>query len=287
VNLTKLEKKDSLKFRNTTDRDLRFSFVIPAHNEEFALPACLNSIHRTAQSLALDYEVIVVDDDSQDRTSEIAREHGAKVERVQLRKIGAVRNAGAIKATGDVFVFVDADTCIDQKTVAGVRAAISAGWQGGGAAVRFDRPINLFPLFLAHSFELLWVHWLKLAAGCFVWVRADTFRKIGGFDERYFAAEEMYLSLAIKRHGRFKIIRNPVLTSARKLRFYSLPKLLSIIIVPLILGPLAWRSSRWLSILYQTQRETTSDPVGHAAEAEKEMTPSHGDTIATQRGSGD
>ena len=48
------------------------------------------------------------------------------------------------------------------------------------------------------------------AAGCFMFVRADVFRRVGGFDERYFASEEIHLSRAVKKHGRFVILRERV-----------------------------------------------------------------------------
>ena len=50
---------------------------------------------------------------------------------------------------------------------------------------------------------------------------ARLFEAVGGFDEQYFAGEEVYLTLALKKLGRFKILREPIVTSARKLRMHS------------------------------------------------------------------
>ena len=53
-------------------------------------------------------------------------------------------------------------------------------------------------------------------------MRRDIFERVGGFDERYFVSEEIHLSRAVKRHGRFVILREPVITSSRKGRLFSL-----------------------------------------------------------------
>lgn len=71
------------------------SFVVPAHNEEALLSRTLRSIRLAADALeprASDCEIVVVDDASTDGTVRVAREHGARVVPVALRKIAAVRN---------------------------------------------------------------------------------------------------------------------------------------------------------------------------------------------------
>ena len=80
------------------------SFVVPAFNEETVLGRTLDSVHAAAAGSGHQYEVIVVDDASTDRTAEIARARGARVVAVAHRQIAAVRNAGARVATGDVII---------------------------------------------------------------------------------------------------------------------------------------------------------------------------------------
>ena len=60
-----------------------------------------------------------------------------------------------------------------------------------------------------------------LGVGAFIFTRRESFEAVGGFDEQYFAGEEVYLTLALKKLGRFKILREPIITSARKLRMHS------------------------------------------------------------------
>ena len=60
------------------------------------------------------------------------------------------------------------------------------------------------------------MRWMNLAAGCFVYCHRDAFEAVGGFDERHFAGEEVMLSWALRRKGRFVMLRENVLTSPRK-----------------------------------------------------------------------
>ena len=82
--------------------------------------------------LAEPYEVIVVDDASTDSTPRIAKQMGARILRVEHRKISAVRNAGAQAANGEVFFFVDANTQVNAQAVGAALAALRAGAAGGG-----------------------------------------------------------------------------------------------------------------------------------------------------------
>src|SRR6476469_10360130 len=117
------------------------SFIVPAYNEEHELPRTLASIRMAAEASGQSFEIIVVDDASNDATPEIARQGGATVVPVHYRQIAAVRNAGAKAARGDVFFFVDADTCISTLHVTGALAALEEGCAGGGAHVVIEGAI--------------------------------------------------------------------------------------------------------------------------------------------------
>ena len=56
----------------------------------------MNAIHCSARAVNEQYEIIVADDASTDRTAEIARSLGARVERVNYRQIAGTRNAGFV-----------------------------------------------------------------------------------------------------------------------------------------------------------------------------------------------
>ena len=191
------------------------SFVVPAYNEERALPATLAAIHEAARGVMYPYEIVVVDDASTDRTAEVARDAGARVEHVEFRQIARTRNAGAKAARGERLVFVDADTRIDETLLRAAMDALENDAVGGGARPRFDaRAPGWARALMALTVGLMAS--MRLAAGCFVFAWRKHFEAAGGFDERHFAGEEIMLSMAMKRQGRFVILRERVETSSRK-----------------------------------------------------------------------
>jgi glycosyltransferase involved in cell wall biosynthesis len=198
----------------------RLSIVVPAYNEELLLPATLRALSDAVAVLGLPTEIIVVDDGSTDRTAEIARGLGATVVPVALRHIAAARNAGGRAATGDLLLFVDADTIVPSDVLHAAVQAHGAGAVGGGADVGYA--VNDPRWAVVVTAIVMWVlrraNW---AAGCFVFVRKDVFDRVGGFDERYFASEEIHFSRAVKKHGRFVMLGGAVTTSARKARLFS------------------------------------------------------------------
>jgi glycosyltransferase involved in cell wall biosynthesis len=191
------------------------SFVVPAYNEEKYLGETLARIHAVARELGLAYEIVVADDASTDSTARIAQEGGARVVSVSNRQISKTRNDGARAALGDRLVFVDGDTHVNVAVVRAAMAALEGGDVGGGAHVAFPATAPRW----AHVAARAVVAFMSLfdwAAGCFVFCRRAAFEAAGGFDERHFAGEEIMLSIALKKQGRFRILRETVETSARK-----------------------------------------------------------------------
>lgn len=191
------------------------SFVVPAYNEERCLPATLEAIHAAARSLGLDYEIVVADDASTDATAALAQQGGARVFSVDNRQISKTRNDGARSAAGERLIFVDADTRVSLDVVRAAMAALDAGAAGGGAAVSFDADAPRWARWML-SAVVVPMRALNLAAGCFIYCQRVAFERAGGFDERHFAGEEIMLSLALRRQGRFVMLREPVTTSSRK-----------------------------------------------------------------------
>lgn len=230
------------------------SLIIPAYNEEKLLPRTLETARAALQAAGEPFEIVVVNDASSDHTAGVAREFGARVLDVHHRHIAAVRNAGAREAHGDLLLFLDADTLICEAVVRGALAAIKNGAAGGGARVQFDERTPFLAQVFAKVFMLFWFG-MRWAAGCCVFARRDAFWAAGGFDEKYFVSEEMHLSRALKRQGRFVILKSRVITSGRKTRMLSFRELMQTTLGLLIRGPRAWRKRENLGFWYDGRRE--------------------------------
>jgi glycosyltransferase involved in cell wall biosynthesis len=228
------------------------SFVVPAYNEEKYLGATLESIHAAARAVGEPYEVVVANDASSDATVAIAEAGGARVVSVEKRQIAATRNAGARASTGEILIFVDADTRIDAAVVRAALAALRSGAVGGGAGVRLDEAPRWAHILMVALFAI--GRWLRLAAGCFVYCTREAFDAVGGFDETYFGAEELVLSRALGRVGRFVVLRQAVTTSGRKIHGRSAWQMFKIIARLFLRGPQGVRRREGMDFWYEDRR---------------------------------
>jgi len=230
------------------------SFIVPAYNEERLLGATLDALRAAALATGEPYELIVADDASTDRTAAIAAQHGAIAVSVAHRQIAATRNSGARKANGDWLIFVDADTLVSEAVVRSAVEALRSGAVGGGAAVEFDGTVPLYARLLlpvlVRSFR-----WAGLAAGCFLFCTRNAFAAVGGFDEAFYGAEELVMSRALKRQGRFVVLRQAVITSGRKLRTHSVREMLAILARLALRGPGAVKQRQGMDLWYAERRE--------------------------------
>ena len=208
---------------------MKISIVIPAFNEERLLGESLVQIKAASSAFSArgwEVELIVCDNNSTDRTAEIAQSAGATVVFEPINQIARARNTGAAAATGDWLVFVDADSHPSARLLEDVAGQIVAGkCLAGGATIRLDERHLVAEL-------ITWI-WncasrtLKLLAGSFIFCDAAAFRQIGGFSHELFAAEELELSKRLKvlaRETSRRIVilhRHPLVTSARKMRLYT------------------------------------------------------------------
>jgi glycosyltransferase involved in cell wall biosynthesis len=230
------------------------SFVVPAHNEERLLGATLDAIHAAAREVALPYELLVVDDASTDRTAVIARDKGARVVACAHRQIARVRNTGARASTGDVLIFVDADTLVSAAVVRASLASIAGGAAGGGATLDVEGRLPWWgPAAIWLVGESMRV--MRWAAGCYVFCTRAAFEATGGFDEQLFATEEIAFSRALKRAGPVVILRERVVTSGRKMRTHSLREFFPVWGGVFPHGTAALRNRDKLSVWYGERRD--------------------------------
>jgi glycosyltransferase involved in cell wall biosynthesis len=185
-----------------TSDAIRFSLVIPAHNEEQLLPRLLESVsvarERWRRGPAT-IEVIVADNLSSDRTADIARERECRVVEVEERRIASVRNGGAAVAEGEILCFVDADSLIHPETFNAIEDSLDTGRVVAGATgVYMERWSLGIALTWALFMPMVWL--TRMDTGV-VFCRKEDFVAIGGYDERRFFAEDVQLLWDLRRIG--------------------------------------------------------------------------------------
>jgi glycosyltransferase involved in cell wall biosynthesis len=166
------------------------SVVIPAFNEERYLPLTLAGIRDAIPACPCPVEVLVVDNESTDRTAEIAQSSGARVVSESLRNIGRVRNTGAEAAGGDILIFVDADTAVPAHFLARVSEVMSDPACLGGSADIVHRPESgLLRAYLA-AWRWLGIR-LGMAQGAAQFCRKSAFTALNGYNESQFMGEDV------------------------------------------------------------------------------------------------
>jgi glycosyltransferase involved in cell wall biosynthesis len=181
----------------------RLTLVIPAYNESALLPRLLDTV-MVARSRYVHgpdaIEVIVADNGSTDDTAAIAARYGCRVVPVAPRNIGVVRNGGAREAHGELLCFVDADGRVHPDVFNVVDATLTTGKVSVGATGVIPERWSLgIACTFAVLVPLLWI--TRIDTGLIFCRRAD-FEAVGGYDERYFAAEDVMFHIAMIRAGR-------------------------------------------------------------------------------------
>lgn len=97
---------------------MKISIVLPAYNEELAIGKVIDDIQSAMAGENYDYEILVVDDNSTDKTSDIAKQKGIRVVHRSVNAgAGAARRTGIKAAEGDVIVMLDADGTYECKDI--------------------------------------------------------------------------------------------------------------------------------------------------------------------------
>ena len=208
---------------------MKVSIIVPAFNEEKLIAESLRCISAARAALSARgwaSELIVCDNNSSDRTLELAQAGGARVVFEPINQIARARNKGAEVATGDWLLFIDADSQPTSELFADMANAIQSGTVlAGGSTIRLDASHSA-----ARLGSKLW-NCISLTtrsvAGSFIFCEASAFRRLGGFNLNLFASEELDLGkrlrkLARQSGKRVVILRkHPLTTSARKFHLYS------------------------------------------------------------------
>ena len=123
---------------------MHLTIAIPAFNEEKLLPETLAAIQDSAkvfEAMNWDWELVVCDNNSSDRTAELARDAGARVVFESQNQIARARNAAGQAARGDWILFVDADSKPSPELFAATGKAMQqTDILGGGSTLTVLRP---------------------------------------------------------------------------------------------------------------------------------------------------
>lgn len=196
------------------------SILIPARDEEAALPGCLGSIAAATCQLHHPVEVIVAVNRCTDRTEDVALAAGARVVRDDSRNLAAIRNAAARAATGHVVVTIDADSRMSVGMLSKIDELERTGrYIGGGTRVR---PQRWSAGIMLTGAVLGLVLAYRRVSGAVLWCRRSDFWAIGGFDENLASGEDLDFAVRLKTFGRTRnqrfatVLSEHAVTSTRK-----------------------------------------------------------------------
>lgn len=204
-------------------------------------------------------EIIVADNNSSDRTAEIASSYGASVVFEPHNQISRARNRGAESAQGKYLIFLDADTLITEELLKRTfDNFINHRCCGGGVTVTFDAPQDMFITAFTNCWNYVSAK-RSLAAGSYVYVLKECFKAVGGFNEKVYASEEIWFSQKCARWGKkndkvFKVINDiKIVTSGRKTKRFSTFRLYVLMILFMIF-PFAVRFKSLCYIWYKREK---------------------------------
>lgn len=195
---------------------MKLSIIIPTLNEADYLPATVRSMKENAVSGG-PYEIIIADTGSTDGSQEMAFALGLKLVRCvkPLPGRASAVNQGAASATGDVLLFLDADTSLPEGYDESLEEALM-NYEVAGGAFEFTLDGDEFGLRVVEILNRIRYRVRQRYYGDQgVFVRADVFRKIGGFPERRLL-ETAYFCNAVKKVGKLKLIKKRITTSPRR-----------------------------------------------------------------------
>jgi len=208
---------------------MKVSIVVPAYNEEGFLPRCLNSIF--SSDLPDDFEVIVVNNASTDKTEMVAKNFKGVTVANELKKgVTRARQAGYLASSGDILVFFDADSIVSKNwfNIAIQKFQNDPQLIGVSGPYHFEKTSKVVA-FLESIYnniimpvgEKIWKHIFRqggimLIGGNFA-VRRKVLKKIGGFDtDLEFYGEDTNLTRRIAKIGKIEFSKELIIGSSSR-----------------------------------------------------------------------
>ncbi len=192
---------------------MRYSVIVPTYNEEHYVARCLQSI-RDQQYERAQYEIIVADADSSDGTRRVAVPLADEFVTTGTRGIAIGRNLGAANASGELFVFVDADAILEQDFLSQLDLAFHD--PNVVAVTGLARPSDgrIFQQLVYRGtyvlVQLFVAAGIPLFPGICVAYRADAFRRANGFREDFGIVEDLDLSRRVSATGKCVVSRKAI-----------------------------------------------------------------------------
>ncbi len=183
------------------------SVIIPTLNEEKYLPILLESIKKQTYK---DYEVIIGDGNSTDKTINIAKKYGCKIAGGGSPAVG--RNKAAKKAKGEYLIFLDADVFLPDNFFSELLE--KAAKYKFDVASSFSEPDSprLIDKFMVRFFNFYCFILQKIsphASGMFIFIKKSLHVSLNGFNEKLKLSEDHDYVVRAAKHGKFSFLTSP------------------------------------------------------------------------------
>ena len=197
------------------------SIIIPTLNEEGVLSSTINhTLNAISDKEKL--EIIIVDAGSQDNTlssiEQLPVQSFVKPE-FKLKKYKSL-NYGAAKATGELILFLDADTLLPHNFDLLIQEELqNKNVFAGAFEFSFQKPdwkLHLLSIVNRIRYRFGNIFYGDQA----IWIKREAFNSFGGFPEQPLM-ETAYFCKALKKHGRLSLIKKPIRTSPRRFQQYG------------------------------------------------------------------
>lgn len=209
-----------------TTKEVDISLIIPAYNEERLIGKTLKSVMKAKEYFEREtnkcIEVIIVDNNSSDNTLKICQTYPVKIVKEEIHNIAKVRNTGAKHALGNILCFLDADSQVEVSIFLKIfKRMASNKYIGGGTKFKLDQKNIFFSLIFVAS--VLSTHIVGLS-GVLIYTKKSYFSELGGFNQKYYAAEDIDFVIRLRNLGKEKkkkfsnIYNSYVITSSRKFK---------------------------------------------------------------------
>lgn len=203
------------------------SVVIPAYNEEKNIAKTLESL--TKQIASQPFEVVVVDNNSTDRTAAIATTFMNQLNLTVIHEKqpgrGAARAAGFAAATGDIICSTDADTVLPPAWLETITKPIMQKRAIATAGISQIKELHWVQNKLFFAAQLIGLYFFIIRhghpwfSGFSAAITKEAYAACGGFRRDLNALEDVEIADRIAKQGKIKlVIRHPIISSARRLR---------------------------------------------------------------------